>query len=79
MAKVNINGDYSHEISTDTKVNNVECIQNWEERIQSGRYKPDNVQYLRMALSKFDEFERNIILEDWKMLTEDKKEGLKIW
>jgi hypothetical protein len=37
------------------------------------------IEYLRMALSKFEEYERIIPLPEWKILVEDKKENLKIW
>lgn len=32
-----------------------------------------------MALAKFDEYESQITLAEWKTLQEDKKEGLHIW
>eukprot|EP00347_Sterkiella_histriomuscorum_P015068 403358431 len=73
------NDDYSHEIIADGKLVEVLSVQNWEERIETGRYKQQNIQYLRMALAKFDDYERQITLAEWKSLVEDKKEGLNIW
>lgn len=61
------------------KLDFIKSIQNWDERIQFGRYKQENVSILKLALSKFDEYEQTISNPDWKILTEDKKENLKIW
>ena len=34
---------------------------------------------IRKATSMFDEYEKRMSLPDWKVSTEDKKEGLTIW
>ncbi|CDW89743.1 start domain containing protein [Stylonychia lemnae] len=68
---------YTHEISTDTKIVEIKSIMDWDSRLHL--YKPENIKYLRMAQAKFKEYEDQIPSAEWKILTEDKKEGLKIW
>ena len=43
------------------------------------RYKTENIPYLEKCFkAKFD-FEDRIVLNDWKVSVDDKKEGLMVW
>jgi preprotein translocase subunit SecA len=53
------------------------CITNWQ--ALHHRYKPENIPYLNKALNARDEFEKKLILNDWKVSVDDKKEGLTVW
>ena len=43
------------------------------------RYKPENIPYLNKALAARAQYEERLDHPDWKVLVDDKKDGLTIW
>ncbi len=53
------------------------AITEWEPLFS--RYKPENISLLKRAIESITTYERCYSYADWKVISEDKKEGITIW
>jgi START domain len=61
----------------DSPFKEVHLIQEWEPLFS--RYKPENIPYIKKALSAWPIYESKLDLPEWKISVEDKSNALNIW